>query len=54
MPVYEYKCQKCERDFSVEMSISEYTKRKITCPNCKSPEVKRQISVFQAITSKKS
>ena len=54
MPVYEYRCEKCERDFSVEMSISEYSREKVTCPNCNSPDVKRQISVFQTITSKKS
>ena len=54
MPVYEYKCEKCDRDFSLEMKISEYTKKKITCPKCKSEEVKRQISSFQTITSKKS
>ena len=44
MPVYEYKCEKCDRDFSLEMKISEYTKKKITCPKCKSTKVKRLIS----------
>lgn len=54
MPVYEFKCENCDRDFSLEMKISEYTKKKISCPNCKSEKVKRQISSFQTITSKKS
>ena len=54
MPVYEYKCEKCDHYFSLEMKISDYTKKKITCPKCKSKEVKRQISSFQTITSKKS
>ncbi|MCG6929652.1 MAG: zinc ribbon domain-containing protein [Desulfofustis sp.] len=54
MPVYDYRCEKCDRDFSLEMKISDYTKKKISCPKCKSKKVKRQISSFQTITSKKS
>ncbi len=54
MPVYEYNCEKCGRDFSLEMKISDYTKKKIACPKCKSVKVKRLISSFQTITSKKS
>ncbi len=54
MPVYEFICQKCDRDFSLVVTISEYEKKKFTCPKCKSDKVKRQISSFQTITSKKS
>ena len=54
MAVYEYKCKKCDRDFSVEMKISDYGKKQITCPKCKGKEIKRQVSSFHAITSKKS
>ena len=54
MPVYEFKCEECDSDFALEMKISEYTNKKISCPKCKSEKVKRQISSFQAITSKKS
>jgi len=54
MPVYEFSCQRCGREFSVSMTISEYGRAKVTCPECGSEEVKRRISTFQAITSKKS
>ncbi len=55
MPTYDFKCEKCKKSFTVEMSISDYEKRKrFRCPKCKSTRVKRQITSFQAITSKKS
>jgi putative FmdB family regulatory protein len=54
MPIYEYLCQKCDHTFSIVMTISEYETKKIVCLECKSKEVKRQISSFQAITTKKS
>ena len=54
MPVYEFMCEKCEKPFTLILSISEYEKAKFRCPKCKSSKVKRQISAFQAITSKKS
>lgn len=54
MPVYEFICNKCDHAFSNILKISEYEKKKFVCPKCKSKKVKRQISSFQAITSKKS
>ncbi|WP_136806201.1 FmdB family zinc ribbon protein [Desulfosediminicola flagellatus] len=54
MPVYEFICQKCDHNFSLTITISEYEKKDFTCPKCKSKEVKRQISSFQTVTSRKS
>ena len=54
MPVYEFICQKCDHDFSLFITISEYEKKKFTCPKCESDRVKRKLSSFQTITSKKS
>jgi len=54
MPSYEFICEKCNKPFSLIMSISEYEKKKFRCPNCKSTRLKQQISAFQTITSKKS
>ena len=54
MPTYEFKCEKCKKRFNMLMTISEYGKKKIRCPKCKSTKVKQQITSFQAITSKKS
>jgi len=54
MPTYEFKCEKCKKRFSLMMTISEYEKKKIRCPKCKSVRVNQQITSFQTITSKKS
>ena len=54
MPVYEFMCQTCNHKFSIAVTLSEYERKNFTCPKCKSDKVKRQISSFQAITSKKS
>ena len=54
MPTYEFLCQKCEKPFTLVMSISDYEKKNFKCPNCKSKRVKQQITPFQTKTSKKS
>jgi putative FmdB family regulatory protein len=54
MPSYDFVCGKCKKKFSLTMSVSEYEKKKLRCPKCKSLEVKQRISSFQTITSKKS
>ena len=42
MPVYEYYCPACERDFERKQRISDDPLK--TCPNCRSRKVKRMIS----------
>lgn len=42
MPIYDYACEKCEREFEVEQRITEEPLK--TCPQCKSRKVKRLIS----------
>jgi len=54
MPTYEFVCQKCNKQFTLVMPISEFERKKIRCPKCKSTRVKQQITSFQVITSKKS
>jgi putative FmdB family regulatory protein len=57
MPLYEFFCQKCEKDFAFSSSISEYERKRtegIQCPECGSAEVARQMSSFQVKTTKKS
>ena len=54
MPTYDFKCEKCKKNFSLIMTVSEYETKKKRCPKCKSTRVKQQISSFQTITSKKS
>lgn len=54
MPVYEFRCQKCDHDFSLVITLAEYEKKNFICPKCQSNKVKRQLSTFQTITTKKS
>jgi putative FmdB family regulatory protein len=54
MPVYEYRCAKCSKDFSLVMSVREHERKKPRCPKCKSQRVKPVYSGFFAVTSKKS
>ncbi len=42
MPIYDYACEKCEREFEVEQRITDDPLK--TCPSCKSRRVKRLIS----------
>ena len=54
MPVYDYRCAKCKKKFSVTMSISDHDKKTVKCPKCGSGKVERQLAAFYAVTSKKS
>jgi putative FmdB family regulatory protein len=54
MPSYDFRCEKCKKKFTLNMSISEYDKTKFRCPKCKSTRVKQLITPFQTVTSKKS
>lgn len=42
MPVYEYACEKCQREFEIEQRISDAPLSR--CPKCRSRKVKRLIS----------
>jgi len=54
MPSYDFRCEKCNKKFTLQLSITEYEKTKFRCPKCKSIKVKQQIVPFQTITSSKS
>ena len=47
MPVYEFKCTKCDNLFEVMGSYAEREKEH-ACPKCASKEVKQAISLFSA------
>ncbi len=45
MPIYEYMCHGCHKNFEeIVFSRSET----VTCPKCASDDVERQLSVFSA------
>ncbi|NVM20407.1 MAG: zinc ribbon domain-containing protein [Desulfobacterales bacterium] len=54
MPTYEYQCEECKDQFSLILSIAEHDEKAVTCPKCKSKEVKQIVSTFIAQTSRKS
>jgi len=43
MPIFEFKCSKCEEFFEVIVMGSDED-RKINCPKCKSEEFQRVVS----------
>ncbi|UCG12988.1 MAG: zinc ribbon domain-containing protein [Deltaproteobacteria bacterium] len=54
MPTYEYQCLTCKKPFTVVMSVREYERGKVKCPECGKGRVKQQITQFMVQTSKKS
>ncbi len=54
MPMYEFLCQACKKEFSLVLTLAEFEKGKIKCPHCGSAKVEQQWAAFYAVTSKKS
>jgi putative FmdB family regulatory protein len=54
MPLYEYTCKECHKNFSTVLTIDKHEHRKVTCPKCGSKRVEQQFSAFYAVTSHKS
>jgi len=55
MPTYEFFCGDCKKKANLVMKIAEYEKtKKFKCPKCGGTNMKRQISSFQTVTSRKS
>jgi putative FmdB family regulatory protein len=54
MPTYEYRCQKCKKNFTVMISLKDYEAGKVKCPKCKSKKnLTQQITHFMTKTSRK-
>ena len=54
MPIYEYVCNDCGKDFTVIMRITEHGKKEIRCEYCQSKNVWQKITGCFVKTSKKS
>ena len=42
MPIYEYKCNKCENEF--EKLVFAGDDKEVSCPECKSGDVSKKMS----------
>lgn len=54
MPVYEYLCKACHKEFEVTLTLKEHEKPKVVCPKCGSKNVVQEPAAFFAVTSRKS
>jgi putative FmdB family regulatory protein len=54
MPLYEYYCEKCQREVSVTMSMSERERGGAACPGCGSRDLRPLVGTFFSKTSRKS
>jgi putative FmdB family regulatory protein len=54
MPLYEFFCKDCNKDFSRVLTLREYEQGGFECPHCKSRNVEQRPAIFYAVTSKKS
>jgi len=54
VPVYEFECQKCGKEFTLVVSVKQYEQGEFTCPACQAKEVEPLITSTNVITSRKS
>ncbi len=47
MPIYEYRCRACDKDFE-ELVRSAEAAASVACPECGSRRIDRKLSVFAA------
>ncbi len=45
MPIYEYQCNQCEREFS-QLFLNQREVKKVKCKYCGSPDLKKLVSAF--------
>ncbi len=54
MPTYEFLCTKCQKEFTVTMTIRERSEKVPTCPGCGSSDLEPLMTSVFAKTSRKS
>jgi len=54
MPVYEFTCRDCRKNFEIIESITRFDSKKVVCPHCRSRNVDRHWSGVHLETTKKS
>jgi putative FmdB family regulatory protein len=55
MPVYEYFCESCQKEFEIALTLKEHEHEEtIACTKCGSHAVHQLAATFTAVTAKKS
>ena len=54
MPTYEYFCSTCQKTFTQILTLAEFDKQTVVCPDCHGRNVEQRPAAFYAVTSKKS
>ena len=54
VPSYLFHCRDCLKPFTKQLSLPDYEQGGVVCPSCGSSDVEQQLSLFYAVTSKKS
>jgi putative FmdB family regulatory protein len=54
MPVYDYLCSDCHKEFEIVLTLNEHDHQEPKCPKCGSKNVEQEAAAFFAVTSKKS
>jgi len=54
MPLYEFFCDKCQKEVSLTLSMSQREKGEAKCPQCGSGEMRPLVGTFFSKTSRKS
>jgi putative FmdB family regulatory protein len=54
MPLYEFYCERCKKEVSLTLPLSEREKGDAQCPQCGSREMRPLVGPFFSKTSRKS
>ena len=54
MPVYDYVCLDCHKEFELVLTLTEHDKDAPKCPHCGSKHIEQEAAAFFAVTSRKS
>ncbi len=54
MPIYDFACLECGKEFSLVLTLKQHEQKDVACPHCKSKQVERLVTTCEVITSKKS
>jgi putative FmdB family regulatory protein len=54
MPHYEFHCEKCRKDVTMVLSISQRERGDYTCPECGGKQLQPLMGAFFSKTSRKS